>query len=66
MANEQNLTGTPIRSGEEAARKGRNGGVASGKSRREKRDRQGSAGAEDFSLQASPELVAVTPNDRHF
>jgi ribosomal protein S18 len=41
MANEQNLTHPPIRSGEEAERKGRAGGIASGKSRlRKKRGRE--------------------------
>lgn len=34
MANEQNLTHPPIQSGEEAAKKGRAGGIASGRSRR--------------------------------
>lgn len=37
MANPQNLTAPPIQSGEEAARKGHNGGVASGKARRQKK-----------------------------
>lgn len=40
MANEQNLTAPPIRSGEEAVRKGRAGGIASGKARREKKSLQ--------------------------
>ena len=34
MANEQNLTHPPIQSGEEAVKKGRAGGIASGASRR--------------------------------
>ena len=34
MANEQNLTHPPIQSAEEAAKKGRAGGIASGASRR--------------------------------
>lgn len=34
MANEQNLTHPPIRTSEEAVRKGRAGGIASGKKRR--------------------------------
>ena len=37
MANEQNLTATPIRSTEEAQRKGRAGGKASGAARRRKK-----------------------------
>ena len=37
MANEQNLTAPPIRSTEEAQRKGRNGGKASGAARRRKK-----------------------------
>jgi len=41
MANEQNLTYPPIRSREEAERKGRAGGIASGKARlRKKRGRE--------------------------
>lgn len=38
MANEKNLK--PVRSTEEARKRGRNGGIASGKSRREKRTLQ--------------------------
>lgn len=37
MANEQNLRPQPIRTTEEAKRKGRAGGIASGESRREKK-----------------------------
>lgn len=37
MANEQNLTATPIRTAEEAQRKGRAGGKASGAARRRKK-----------------------------
>ena len=41
MANEQNLTYPPIRTAEEAERKGRAGGIASGKARlRKKRGRE--------------------------
>lgn len=37
MANEQNLTHPPIQSGEEAVRKGRKGGINSGKARRRRK-----------------------------
>lgn len=37
MANEQNLTATPIQSAEEAQRKGRAGGIKSGQVRRERK-----------------------------
>lgn len=38
MANEQNLTGPKFQSGEEAAKKGKAGGIASGVARRAKRN----------------------------